>query len=60
MKTYTALGNTVSQDLMFAFANLVCVGWGPEVIKHKLDLSSEVLESIHDIYFNPVNGFVRR
>lgn len=60
MKTYTALGNTISQDLMFKFANLVYIGWGPEVVKHKLGLSDEMLESVHNVYFNPSNGFVSK
>jgi hypothetical protein len=52
MKTSTELGNTVTQDLIHTFANLMYVGWSPEVIKHKMGISKEMLESIHQAYFN--------
>jgi hypothetical protein len=52
MKTYTELSNTVTENLIYTFANLMYVGWSPEVIKHKMGVSQEMLESIHQTYFN--------
>jgi hypothetical protein len=55
MKIYTALGNTFSEELLYQFANLMYVGFTPEQIKHKLDISSDMLESIAEAYFNNNN-----
>lgn len=52
MKTNTKLGNVVTQDLIHQFANLMGVGWPPEVIKHKMGLSSEMLQAVAQAYFN--------
>jgi len=52
MKTNTELGNVVTQDLIHQFANLMGVGWSPEVIKHKMGLSSEMLQAVAQAYFN--------
>jgi hypothetical protein len=52
MKTDTKLNNTVTTELIHTFANLMYVGWSPEVIKHKMGVSQEMLESIHQAYFN--------
>jgi hypothetical protein len=49
----TEINNTVTQDLMNTFVNLMYVGWSPEVIKHKMGLSQEMMESIHQAYYNP-------
>jgi len=54
-KTYTELGNTVSEDLIHQFANLMYVGWTPEVIKHKMGISQEMLESVAQSYFSQSN-----
>jgi hypothetical protein len=52
MKTNTELGNAVTEDLIYTFANLMGVGWPPEVIKHKMGLSSEMLQAVAQAYFN--------
>ena len=52
MKMYTELGNTFSEDLVIQFANLMGVGWPPEVIKHKMGLSEEMLQSVAQAYFS--------
>ena len=54
-KTYTELGNTFSEDLVYTFANLMGVGCGPEQIKHKMGLSSEMLQSVAQAYFSQNN-----
>ena len=54
-KTYTELGNTFSEDLVYTFANLMGVGWTPEVIKHKMGISQEMLESVAQAYFSQQN-----
>ena len=54
-KTYTELGNTFSEDLVYTFANLMGVGWPPEVIKHKMGISQEMLESVAQAYFSQQN-----
>jgi hypothetical protein len=51
-KTYTELGNTFSEDLVYTFANLMGVGWPPEVIKHKMGLSEGMLQSVAQAYFS--------
>jgi hypothetical protein len=45
----------ISKDLIYTFANLMYVGWSPEVIKHKMGISQEVLEAIHQAYFSQSN-----
>jgi hypothetical protein len=52
MKTYTELGNTVSEDLVWQFANLMYLCWPPEVIRQKMGISSEMLQSVAQAYFN--------
>lgn len=52
MKMYTELGHTFSEDLVYQFANLMSVGWSPEVIKHKMDISEELLQAIAQAYFS--------
>jgi len=52
MKTYTELGNTFSEDLVFKFANLMQLCYPPEVIRHKLGISSEMLQSVAQAYFS--------
>jgi hypothetical protein len=52
MKTYTELGNTFSEDLVYQFANLMNLRLTPEVIKHKMGLSSEMLQSVAQAYFS--------
>jgi len=52
MKTNTELGNAVTEDLVYTFANLMGVGWPPEVIKHKMGLSNEMLQAVAQAYFN--------
>lgn len=57
-KTYiydTELDNTFSKDLVYTFANLMGVGWPPEVIKHKMGISQEMLESVAQAYFSQQN-----
>ena len=52
MKTYTELGNTVSEDLVWQFANLLHLRLPPEVIKHKMGLSDSMLQSVAQAYFS--------
>jgi hypothetical protein len=52
MKTYTELGNTFSEDLVWQFANLMNLCLPPEVIKHKLGLSDSMLQSVAQAYFS--------
>jgi hypothetical protein len=52
MKTYTELGNTFSEDLVWQFANLMNLRLPPEVIKHKLGLSDSMLQSVAQAYFS--------
>lgn len=52
MKTYTELGNTFSEDLVMQFANLMNLCLPPEVIKHKMGLSEEMLQSVAQAYFS--------
>jgi len=52
MKMYTELGHTLSEDLVIQFANLMGVGWPPEVIKHKMDISEELLQAVAQAYFS--------
>jgi hypothetical protein len=52
MKTYTELGNTFSEDLVYQFANLMNLCLPPEVIKHKMGLSEEMLQSVAQAYFS--------
>ena len=52
MKTYTELGNTFSEELVYQFANLMYLRWSPEVIRHKMGISSEMLQSVAQAYFN--------
>jgi hypothetical protein len=52
MKTYTELGNTFSEDLVYQFANLMNHCLPPEVIKHKMGLSEEMLQSVAQAYFS--------
>ena len=54
-KTYTELGNTFSEDLVYTFANLMGVGFKPEEIKHKMGISSEMLQSVAQAYFSEQN-----
>ena len=42
----------IGEDLIYTFANLMYVGFTPEEIKHKMSLSSEMLEELHLVYFN--------
>ena len=51
MKMYTELGNTFSEDLVMQFANLMNLCLPPEVIKHKMGLSEEMLQSVAQAYF---------
>jgi hypothetical protein len=52
MKMYTELGNTFSEDLVHQFANLMNSYYPPEVIKHKMGISEEMLQSVAQAYFN--------
>ena len=52
MKMYTELGNTFSEDLVYQFANLMNLCLPPEVIKHKMGLSEEMLQSVAQAYFS--------
>ncbi len=55
MKTYTELGNTFSEDLVYTFANLMYVGFTPKEIQHKMEISQEMLQSIAQAYFSQKN-----
>ena len=50
MKTFTELGNTFSEDLVWQFANLMNLCLPPEVIKHKMGLSDSMLQSVAQAY----------
>ena len=52
MKMYTELGHTFSEDLVYQFANLMYLCYPPEVIKHKMDISGELLQAIAQAYFS--------
>ena len=55
MKTYTELGNTFSEDLVYQFANLMGLCLPPEVIRRKMGISEELLQSVAQAYFSEQN-----
>jgi len=55
VKMYTELGNTFSEDVVHKFANLMNLCLPPDVIKHKMGISEEMLQSIAQAYFSEQN-----